>query len=67
MGVTKFCTEPPDGVAGKPKVGGQKDPRVDVIIDLKPDLVVANAEEKLTGISWPTRCPEGNIRNKKRG
>jgi ABC-type Fe3+-hydroxamate transport system substrate-binding protein len=45
VGVTKFCTEPPEGVAGKPKVGGQKNPRVDAIIDLKPDLVVANVEE----------------------
>lgn len=45
VGVTKFCTEPPDGVKGKPKVGGQKNPRVDAIIDLKPDLVVANVEE----------------------
>jgi len=45
VGVTKFCTEPPDGVATKPTVGGQKNPRVDFIIDLKPDLVVANVEE----------------------
>jgi len=45
VGVTKFCTAPPAGVAGKPKVGGQKNPRVDAIIDLKPDLVVANVEE----------------------
>ncbi len=45
VGVTKFCTEPPEGVAGKSKVGGQKNPRVDAIIDLKPDLVVANVEE----------------------
>lgn len=45
VGVTKFCTEPPDGVKGKPKVGGQKNPRADAIIDLKPDLVVANVEE----------------------
>ena len=45
VGVTTFCTEPPKGVAGKPKVGGQKNPRVDAIIDLKPDLVIANVEE----------------------
>src|SRR3989338_2121458 len=45
VGVTKFCTQPPDGVKSKPKVGGQKNPRVDAIIDLKPDLVVANVEE----------------------
>lgn len=45
VGVTKFCTEPPEGVATKPKVGGQKNPRIDAINDLKPDLVVANVEE----------------------
>jgi ABC-type Fe3+-hydroxamate transport system substrate-binding protein len=45
VGVTKFCTEPADGVAAKPKVGGQKNPRLDAIIALKPDLVVANVEE----------------------
>ncbi len=45
VGVTKFCTEPVEGVAGKPKVGGQKNPRLDAIIALKPDLVVANVEE----------------------
>ncbi len=45
VGVTKFCTDPPDGVRSKPKLGGQKNPRVDAIVDLKPDLVVANVEE----------------------
>jgi ABC-type Fe3+-hydroxamate transport system substrate-binding protein len=45
VGVTRFCTEPPEGVATKPKVGGQKNPRVETIVDLKPDLVVANVEE----------------------
>lgn len=45
VGVTRFCTEPPDGVATKPKVGGQKNPQVDAILDLKPDLVIANVEE----------------------
>ncbi len=45
VGVTKFCTQPPDGVKNKPRVGGQKNPRVDAIFDLKPDLVVANVEE----------------------
>jgi len=44
-GVTKFCTEPPDGVRTKPKVGGQKNPRLDAIAALKPDLVVSNVEE----------------------
>jgi len=45
VGVSKFCTEPPDGVATKTKVGGQKNPRVDAIVGLKPDVVIANVEE----------------------
>jgi ABC-type Fe3+-hydroxamate transport system substrate-binding protein len=45
VGVTKFCTEPPDGVGAKPKVGGQKNPRLEAILALKPDLVIANVEE----------------------
>ena len=45
VGVTKFCTEPPDGVQRKTKVGGPKNPRLDIILDLAPDLVIANVEE----------------------
>lgn len=45
VGVSKFCIEPLDGVATKTKVGGQKNPRVDAIVALKPDLVIANVEE----------------------
>ncbi len=44
-GVTKFCTEPADGVAGLPKVGGTKNVDVEAVVKLKPDLVIANAEE----------------------
>ena len=49
VGVTKFCTEPPDGVQTKTKVGGPKNPRLDIILDLAPDLVIANVEEKCEG------------------
>lgn len=45
VGVTRFCAEPEEGVAGKPRVGGTKNPDVARIIALEPDLVVANAEE----------------------
>jgi ABC-type Fe3+-hydroxamate transport system substrate-binding protein len=44
-GVTVFCIEPAAGVAGKPKVGREKDPDVARIRALAPDLVVANIEE----------------------
>jgi ABC-type Fe3+-hydroxamate transport system substrate-binding protein len=43
IGATDYCTHPPDlNVA---RVGGSKYPNVDVVLDLRPDLVVANAEE----------------------
>lgn len=45
VGVTRFCTEPPAGVAGKVRVGGEKDPDLDRIARLRPDLVIANVEE----------------------
>ncbi|HYL80647.1 MAG TPA: helical backbone metal receptor, partial [Candidatus Acidoferrum sp.] len=45
VGVTKFCTEPPDGTATKTRIGGPKNPRHDAILGLRPDLVVANVEE----------------------
>lgn len=45
VGVTRYCTEPAASVARKPKVGGQKDPDLEKIQFLQPDLVVANVEE----------------------
>lgn len=42
-GVTDYCTHPPD--LDVPRVGGSKYPRVDDVLALRPDLVVANAEE----------------------
>lgn len=45
VGVTKFCTHPPEGVAKKEKIGGEKNPDLQKILALKPDLVIANVEE----------------------
>ncbi|QDU84229.1 corrinoid ABC transporter substrate-binding protein [Planctomycetes bacterium Pla163] len=45
VGVTKFCVEPADEVARLEKVGGTKDPRVERIVELAPDLVLLNREE----------------------
>lgn len=45
VGITRYCLEPPEGVATKPKVGGTKNPDVAAILALEPDLVVASAEE----------------------
>jgi len=45
VGVTKFCVEPAEAVAVVPRVGGTKNPDLRAIVNLAPDLVVANAEE----------------------
>ena len=47
VGCTIYCTEPPEGVATKTRVGGEKNPRLDVIRELDPDLVIANVEENV--------------------
>lgn len=45
VGVTKFCVHPKEGVARIEKVGGTKDPLVERIVELAPDLVLLNEEE----------------------
>jgi iron complex transport system substrate-binding protein len=47
VGVTAYCTEPREGVVRKTKVGGEKNPKLELIRELAPDLVVANIEENL--------------------
>ena len=45
VGITKFCVEPADKVASIAKIGGTKNPDLRAIAELKPDFVIANAEE----------------------
>jgi len=45
VGRTRFCTEPAGAIASVEIVGGTKNPRVDRIVALAPDLVIANKEE----------------------
>jgi len=45
VGITDFCAFPQAGVAKLPRLGGPKTPRLEEIIALKPDLVMANQEE----------------------
>lgn len=45
VGRTKFCIHPEDGVRSVEKVGGTKNPRIERIIELSPDLVLLNEEE----------------------
>ena len=45
VGITKFCTQPQDDVPAIQKVGGTKDPDLETIVALAPELVLANQEE----------------------
>lgn len=50
VGVTDFCTRPDNGPAGellraKPRLRGTKNPNRERILELRPDLVIANREE----------------------
>jgi len=45
VGVTDWCTHPPEVVADLRRVGGTKNPDVAAIVALAPDLVIANEEE----------------------
>jgi ABC-type Fe3+-hydroxamate transport system substrate-binding protein len=45
VGVTDWCVHPAAGVADLPKVGGTKNPSLERIAELEPDLVIANREE----------------------
>ncbi|HXH10110.1 MAG TPA: helical backbone metal receptor [Alphaproteobacteria bacterium] len=45
VGRTDYCVEPQPEVHAKPTIGGTKNPDVQAILRLAPDLVVANVEE----------------------
>lgn len=45
VGVTRYCTEPAGTVDRVEKVGGTKNPAIERICALQPDLVLVNAEE----------------------
>jgi ABC-type Fe3+-hydroxamate transport system substrate-binding protein len=45
VGVTDYCTLPAEPLAHLPHVGGPKNPRVDEIVALQPDLVMADQDE----------------------
>ena len=47
VGITVYCVEPRAIVGGKTKIGGEKNPDLETIRGLEPDLVIANVEENL--------------------
>jgi ABC-type Fe3+-hydroxamate transport system substrate-binding protein len=72
VGRTRYCIEPALQLDRVPPLGGTKNPDVDVIVDLRPDLILANREENTKRdvlrlsragiavfVSFPTRVAEG--------
>jgi ABC-type Fe3+-hydroxamate transport system substrate-binding protein len=45
IAITDYCVYPVEGVASLPHIGGTKNPDLQRIIQLAPDLVIANQEE----------------------
>jgi ABC-type Fe3+-hydroxamate transport system substrate-binding protein len=45
VGITDYCVEPQPQVRTKATIGGTKNPDVEAILRLSPDLVIANVEE----------------------
>lgn len=50
VGLTKFCVHPADWRRRKAVVGGTKDAKLERIVALEPDLVLANKEENTRAI-----------------
>ena len=47
VGITAYCREPAELLRGKTRIGGEKDPDLERIRALAPDLVIANVEENV--------------------
>ena len=47
VAVTVYCVEPREVVRGKTRIGGEKNPDLEKIRSLEPDLVIANVEENV--------------------
>lgn len=45
VGVTRFCTHPKALRLNKAIIGGTKDPNIELITSLQPDMIIANKEE----------------------
>lgn len=49
VGRTDYCELPAETVAALPSIGGTKNPNIDAIMALEPDLVIGNQEENTKG------------------
>lgn len=50
VGITDYCIHPAAQLKGLPRVGGTKDVRVQDVVNLQPDLVIANKEENTRAV-----------------
>ncbi|WP_232469250.1 helical backbone metal receptor [Bdellovibrio bacteriovorus] len=55
VGRTRFCIHPPKQITNIPIVGGTKDVSWDLVVDLKPDLVLLDQEEN--PLEMAEECP----------
>src|SRR5438132_11930649 len=69
VGITVYCVEPREVVGGKTRIGGEKNPDLEKIRRLEPDLVIANIEENLRDhVEMLRACPiRGGAPNRGRG
>jgi ABC-type Fe3+-hydroxamate transport system substrate-binding protein len=74
VGVTDWCMHPAPALADRPRVGGTKNPRIDAVAALRPDLILANLEENraidvrrlrerglCTWVDYPRTVPEALV------
>lgn len=53
VGCTRYCTEPAGALVAAARIGGTKNPRLEAILALAPDLVLGNAEEnRAEDLEW---------------
>jgi ABC-type Fe3+-hydroxamate transport system substrate-binding protein len=45
VAITRWCNRPADQVAQKPKIGGTKNPRLSLLAEYKPDIVILDCDE----------------------
>ena len=45
VAVTRWCNRPANKVTNKPKIGGTKNPKLESIVEFKPDLVILDRDE----------------------
>lgn len=49
VGITKFCIHPTEWHKSKKRIGGTKDVKIEEVLALQPDLIIANKEENEQG------------------